>query len=160
MSPHAFPRFLGLSLLAVTLLAAAASPIAAAVVKDATGRDVSVSDFSRVVSVGGAVTEILYGLGLEKNIVGIDTTSLYPPRAAAEKPSVGYMRQLSAEGVLGLRPTVILAIDGSARRKPFRFCKRHKSRWWSCRTHSAVRESSRRSTSSPRRPAAKRAHIA
>jgi iron complex transport system substrate-binding protein len=104
---------LGAFLSAIALFAAAASAVTAATVKDATGRDISVSDFSRIVSVGGAVTEILYGLGLDKNIVGIDTTSLYPPRAAAEKPSVGYMRQLAAEGVLGLRPTVILAVDGS-----------------------------------------------
>jgi iron complex transport system substrate-binding protein len=71
------------------------------------------ADTSRIVSVGGAVTEILYALGMEKNIVGIDTTSLYPPNAAAEKPSVGYMRALSAEGVLGLRPTLIIANEGT-----------------------------------------------
>ncbi len=70
-------------------------------------------DASRIVSIGGAVTEILYALGREKAVVGIDTTSLYPARAAAEKPSVGYMRQLSAEGVLGLQPSLILAIEGS-----------------------------------------------
>jgi iron complex transport system substrate-binding protein len=81
--------------------------------KDAAGRNVAVNDASRIVSVGGAVTEILYALGKDKNVVGIDTTSLYPQRAAAEKPSVGYMRQLSAEGVLGLKPSVILAIDGA-----------------------------------------------
>ena len=81
--------------------------------KDAAGRTVDVNDASRIVSVGGAVTEILYALGKEKNIVGLDTTSLYPPRAAAEKPSVGYMRQLSAEGVLGLKPSVIIAIEGA-----------------------------------------------
>jgi iron complex transport system substrate-binding protein len=67
----------------------------------------------RIVSIGGAVTEILYALGKEKSIVGIDTTSLYPPSAAKEKPSIGYMRQLSAEGVLGLNPGLILAIEGS-----------------------------------------------
>ena len=81
--------------------------------KDAAGGTVEVKDSSRIVSVGGAVTEILYTLGKEKNIVGIDTTSLYPPRAASEKPSVGYMRQLSAEGVLGLKPSVIIAIEGA-----------------------------------------------
>lgn len=81
--------------------------------KDGAGRDVAVTDASRIVSVGGAVTEILYALGKDKNIVGIDTTSLYPQRAAAEKASVGYMRQLSAEGVLGLKPSVILAIEGA-----------------------------------------------
>lgn len=83
------------------------------VLKDAAGRAVELKDASRIVSVGGAVTEILYALGKEKNVVGIDTTSLYPLRAVAEKPSVGYMRQLSAEGVLGLKPSVILAIKGA-----------------------------------------------
>jgi iron complex transport system substrate-binding protein len=71
------------------------------------------ADTSRIVSVGGAVTEILYALGVENKIVGIDTTSLYPPNAAAEKASVGYMRALSAEGVLGLRPTLIIANEGT-----------------------------------------------
>lgn len=74
-------------------------------------------DTSRIISIGGAVTEILYALGQDGKIVGIDSTSLYPPRAAKEKPSVGYMRQLSAEGVLGLRPTLILAIEGSGPRE-------------------------------------------
>ncbi len=75
--------------------------------------DVTVTDPIRIVSIGGAVTEILYALGKEKTVVGVDSTSLYPPRAAAERPSVGYMRQLSAEGVLGLRPSLILAIEGN-----------------------------------------------
>ena len=70
-------------------------------------------DASRIVSIGGAVTEILYALGADKNIVGVDSTSAYPPRALNEKPNVGYMRQLSAEGVLGLRPSLILASEGS-----------------------------------------------
>ena len=73
----------------------------------------SASAAERVVSIGGAVTEILYALGKDKDIVGVDTTSLFPIAAAKEKPSVGYMRQLSAEGVLGLNPSMILAIEGS-----------------------------------------------
>lgn len=82
-------------------------------VKDANGRPVMHGDTSRIVSIGGAITETLYALGMDKSIVGIDTTSLYPPRAPAEKPNVGYMRQLSAEGVLGLRPTLILTVEGA-----------------------------------------------
>jgi iron complex transport system substrate-binding protein len=78
---------------------------------DAHGRNVTVADASRIVSVGGAVTEILYALGLDRQVVAVDTTSLYPPRAAREKPNVGYMRQLSAEGVLGLNPSVVLAAE-------------------------------------------------
>lgn len=83
------------------------------VVRDSHGRDIAIGNAQRIVSIGGAVTEILYALGLQDRIVGIDTTSLYPPTALSEKPNVGYMRQLSAEGILGLDPKLILAIDGS-----------------------------------------------
>jgi iron complex transport system substrate-binding protein len=68
---------------------------------------------ARIVSIGGAVTEILYALGAEQRIVAVDSTSFYPPRALKEKPNVGYMRALSAEGVLGLNPSLILASEGS-----------------------------------------------
>lgn len=62
----------------------------------------------RLITVGGALTEIVYALGLEQLLVGTDTTSLYP--AAAQKTAkVGYMRQLSAEGVLSLKPTAVVS---------------------------------------------------
>ncbi len=69
-------------------------------------------DTSRIVSVGSAITEILYALGVEDRVVAVDTTSLYPPRAQ-EKASVGYMRALSAEGVLSVNPSIIIAVQGS-----------------------------------------------
>lgn len=62
----------------------------------------------RIVSVGSSITEIVYALGAEKLLVGVDTTSLYPD-AARKLPQVGYMRALSAEGVLSLKPTLIIA---------------------------------------------------
>ena len=62
----------------------------------------------RLITVGGALTEIVYALGLEQLLVGTDTTSLYPP-AAQKTPKVGYMRQLSAEGVLSLKPTAVVS---------------------------------------------------
>jgi len=104
--------------LAVTIAAlcvAAATPAVgdAVTVRDASGRPVAIRGASRIVSVGGAVTEILYALGLESRVIAVDSTSLYPPRALAEKPNVGYMRQLSAEGVLGLGPSLVLAADGA-----------------------------------------------
>lgn len=71
------------------------------------------SSARRIVAVGGAVTEIVYALGLEQRLVGVDTTSLYPPEALRQKPNVGYMRQLSAEGVLGLNPDLIIAAEGA-----------------------------------------------
>ena len=53
--------------------------------RDAEGREVTVTDTSRVLSIGGSVTEILYALGLEENIAAVDTTSVYPPEALATK---------------------------------------------------------------------------
>lgn len=64
----------------------------------------------RIVSIGGAVTEILYAIGAEDRIVGSDTTSIYPP-AAAQTPKVGYMRALSAEGILSLKPDLVILTD-------------------------------------------------
>jgi iron complex transport system substrate-binding protein len=43
----------------------------------------------------------------------VDTTSLYPPEALKRAPNVGYMRALSAEGILSLKPSWVIAIDGS-----------------------------------------------
>ncbi len=83
----------------------------AIVVRDAAGQPVTIRDNSRIVSIGGAITEILYALGLEQRVVAIDTTSSYPPQALREKPNVGYMRALSPEGVLGLNPSLILATE-------------------------------------------------
>jgi iron complex transport system substrate-binding protein len=65
------------------------------------------------VSIGGAVTEILYALSLKDRVVAVDATSLYPDEALKQKPSVGYFRALSAEGILGLNPSLVLAIDGA-----------------------------------------------
>ncbi|AZO02083.1 MULTISPECIES: hemin ABC transporter substrate-binding protein [unclassified Mesorhizobium] len=70
------------------------------------------SDASRIASIGGSITEILYALGEEGRLVARDSTSTYP-EAAATLPDVGYMRALSPEGVLSVNPTGILALQGS-----------------------------------------------
>ncbi|AJE48383.1 heme/hemin ABC transporter substrate-binding protein [Celeribacter indicus] len=63
-----------------------------------------------IVSIGGPVTEIIYALGEGDRIIARDTTSLYPPEVE-ELPDVGYMRQLSAEGVLSVGPDLIVTRD-------------------------------------------------
>ncbi len=65
----------------------------------------------RIAVAGGAITEILYALGVEADIVAVDATSLYPGEALATKKNLGYFRALSAEGVLSTSPTVIIASD-------------------------------------------------
>lgn len=62
----------------------------------------------RLVSCGGAITEIVYELGAQDQLAGTDTTSVYPP-AALKTPKVGYLRQLSAEGLLSLKPDALIA---------------------------------------------------
>ncbi len=63
----------------------------------------------RIVTVGSSVTETVFALGAENRIVGVDTSSLFP-ESATKLPQVGYQRALSAEGVLSLRPTLVLAM--------------------------------------------------
>jgi iron complex transport system substrate-binding protein len=62
----------------------------------------------RLISIGGALTEIVYSLHAHTELVGVDTTSIYPTEAS-RLPNVGYARSLSTEGILALRPTQLLA---------------------------------------------------
>jgi iron complex transport system substrate-binding protein len=107
---YAVAQFAAVSCYLATNYAALAEGV---VVRDARNREVAIENPSRIVSIGGAITEILYALGLEDRIVGADTTSVYPAAALRDKANVGYMRQLSAEGVLGLNPSLVLAMQGS-----------------------------------------------
>ena len=66
----------------------------------------------RIVSAGGSVTEIMFALGLEDQVIAVDSTSLYPP-AANELPKVGYFRSLAAEGLLSLNPDLIIGARGT-----------------------------------------------
>lgn len=90
------------------LLCLASLGLAQSTLTDATGAEVNVSDASRVVSLGGDITEIIYALGQADKLVAVDTSSVYPEEAAA-LPKVGYVRQLAAEGVLSLDPSLIIA---------------------------------------------------
>lgn len=77
------------------------------VVTDAAGNEVTITDTSRVITIGGSVTEIAFALGAGDQIVARDDSSLYPPEVEALE-SVGYVRQISAEPVLALDPTLII----------------------------------------------------
>lgn len=70
------------------------------------------SQNQRVISIDSSITEIIYALGKQDLLVGVDTTSRYPA-ATSDIAKVGYMRQLSAEGILSLNPTLILASEGA-----------------------------------------------
>ena len=78
-------------------------------VRSGAGKTEAAQGGDRIVSLGGDATEILYSLGLADKIVAVDSTSVEPPEALKQKPNVGYMRALSAEGVLSTGATVIVA---------------------------------------------------
>ena len=65
-----------------------------------------------VLSLGGAITEIVYALGQGDRLIARDTTSTYPPEAET-LPDVGYVRALSPEGVLSVGPDLILSEEGA-----------------------------------------------
>ena len=71
-----------------------------------------VANAQRIVSIGGAVTEIVAALDGFCRVIATDTTSLYP-RGVFELPRVGYMRTLAAEGIVALNPSLVLASDRS-----------------------------------------------
>ena len=72
-----------------------------------------VGEGSRIVSIGGDVTEILYALGVARHVVAVDATSQYPAEALKEKQTVGYLRALSTEGVLSMNPTLLLVSESA-----------------------------------------------
>lgn len=70
--------------------------------------DAQATSTARIVTVGGAITETVFALGAGDDVVGVDTSSVFPESLSA-LPHVGYQRSLAAEGVLSLRPTLLLA---------------------------------------------------
>lgn len=64
----------------------------------------------RWVSAGGALSEWVSALGGESKLVGVDTTSQHP-QSLKKLPSIGYQRSLSAEGILSLRPDILIGTE-------------------------------------------------
>ncbi|MDX3927106.1 MAG: hemin ABC transporter substrate-binding protein [Shinella sp.] len=108
------PRLWEVALTAFAVAAPFVLPLAgeARFVRPAIAEEMQKVDTSRLVSIGGAVTEIIYALGEEGRLVARDSTSMYP-EAAMALPDVGYMRALSPEGVIAVNPSAILSIEGS-----------------------------------------------
>lgn len=103
-----------LAALAILVVPAAGSPLTAeTLITDSGGRQLRVTNTSRILSIGGDITEILYSLGCAQRIVAVDSTSLFPADALKDKKNVGYMRALSTEGVLSVDATLIIASDRS-----------------------------------------------
>lgn len=66
------------------------------------------AEAKRIVSLSGTITEVIYALEADSELVAVDVTSTYP--AAAEKQTnLGHVRAVTAESILGVKPTHVLA---------------------------------------------------
>lgn len=92
-------------LLCLTASIVTAQPIE---VTDAGGKTVVIHSSERIVSLNGSTTEILFALDVGTNVVGCDASSTYPKHAKETLPSVGYQYRLNAEGILSLKPTLVI----------------------------------------------------
>lgn len=113
MSPHRPPslrRDVAASALVVTL--AVAPPVWAGTIVDARNAHVTATSPARVVTLGAATTETVLALGLGDRIVAADAGSRGLPEAA-DRATLGYHRQVSAEGVLSMGPDLVLATEAS-----------------------------------------------
>jgi len=89
----------------------------AAVLEDETGRRVNIPAHpGRIVSLAPDITEVLFALGLEKEVVGVTQFSNYP-EAARTKPKVGSYINLSLERILGLHPDLIIGTTNGNRKE-------------------------------------------
>ena len=70
----------------------------------------AIADASRIVSLSGDLTEILFALGAGDRVVAVDVTTTFPDEATG-LPSVGFGQMLAAEAVLAVQPSVVLAND-------------------------------------------------
>src|SRR5882757_6912858 len=92
---------------AVEPLTGTSPPVLPATVKSADGRTVTVRSDDRVVPLTGGLSEIVFTLGLGSHVVARDISATF--QQAAKLPLVTRAHDVSAEGVLSLHPTVVLA---------------------------------------------------
>ncbi|MFI6374885.1 hemin ABC transporter substrate-binding protein [Streptomyces sp. NPDC050546] len=91
----------------VPLKGKAPTPKLPVTVGSSDGRKVTVEDASRILPLNGGVAETVFTLGLGDRVVGRDITATFA--AARKLPQVTKAHDVSAESVLSLRPTVVLA---------------------------------------------------
>lgn len=61
----------------------------------------------RIVCLSKQYNEIIFELNAQQNLVAVDLSSTYPPEIK-DLPTVGYHRALSTEGILSMKPTLII----------------------------------------------------
>jgi iron complex transport system substrate-binding protein len=66
----------------------------------------------KIITIGSSISEIVCAMGLEGQIIGVDSNSNYPA-SLKSLPQLGYFRNLSIEGLLSLKPDLVLVSQDS-----------------------------------------------
>lgn len=86
---------------------AEAAPELPVTIQGADGRSVTVQDVDRIIALNGNIAEVVFSLGLGDRVVGRDISTTFAE--AEDLPLVTQAHDVSAESVLSLRPSVVLA---------------------------------------------------
>ncbi|MDR7485398.1 MAG: helical backbone metal receptor [Armatimonadota bacterium] len=79
-------------------------------IRDATGTAVVIPTAPRrIVSLAPSVTEILFALGLDREVVGVSDADDYPPDKVRARARIGGVI-ISVEGVIALRPDLVIGM--------------------------------------------------
>lgn len=113
----------GIVALAIVIIVVVAAVVGAFIYLDKGGEDntestITITDYrgtnvtlpkypQRIVSLGGSFTEVLFAIGAQDQVVGVDKYSDYPP-AALNKTNVGSGYTLNQEAVMSLDPDCVI----------------------------------------------------
>ncbi len=79
-------------------------------IQSSDGVTVTIENTSRIITLGGSVTETVYALGAGEQVIASDQSSTFPS-AVFRLPRVPYLRNLTSEGLISLGPSLIISSD-------------------------------------------------
>ncbi len=86
------------------------SALAQKTVLSSDGVEVTIDNTSRIITIGGSITETVFALGFGEQVIATDQSSTFP-RQVFSLERVPYVRTITSEGILALTPTLIIASD-------------------------------------------------
>jgi len=86
------------------------TPVLPITVIDDLGNEVFIESVERIIPLDGSVAEVIFALGMGKNVVATDISATWPLEAD-ELPKIGYQRALNAEPIAAFSPTVLLGTE-------------------------------------------------
>ncbi len=79
-------------------------------IQSSDGVTVTIENTSRIITLGGSVTETVYALGAGDRVIATDQSSTFPSEVF-RLPRVPYLRNLTSEGLISLGPSLIISSD-------------------------------------------------